>query len=227
MPHMRRPSAPPARCRSRNQKYCKKRAGRAGPRKVVGSPLDGPRTTQCPRCDRGQRRRCLRLAHCTARVRSPPGVNKRDHGARPSAPTRRAAARTFPRRRAGARRAPSGGGARAAPPTRASLTPPALAPRRVPAERAQARAEKKAKKEAGTPVGKKKAMIQGEESRPEWVRLDKFLVLARRVFEWDLGRVPLWCAAPLGRRASPPPRVPPTRRAPPDRHHCVRPPPFT
>ena len=47
---------------------------------------------------------------------------------------------------------------------RASPRPRRAAPLR---QSAQARAEKKAKKEAGT-VGKKKAMIQGEESRPEW-----------------------------------------------------------
>jgi len=33
--------------------------------------------TQCPRCDKGQHAKCLRLAHCTAKERSPPGINKR------------------------------------------------------------------------------------------------------------------------------------------------------
>ena len=38
--------------------------------------------TQCPRCDRGQHRRCSRLKHCTAKKRSPAGINKREQGAR-------------------------------------------------------------------------------------------------------------------------------------------------
>ena len=36
---------------------------------------------QCPRCDRGLHRRCLRLKHCTAKDRSPAGTNKREQGA--------------------------------------------------------------------------------------------------------------------------------------------------
>jgi hypothetical protein len=33
--------------------------------------------SQCPRCDKGQHRRCLRLTHCKANERSPAGINKR------------------------------------------------------------------------------------------------------------------------------------------------------
>ena len=56
--------------RSRFKKYCKARAARA-PRSSVG-PRHGQAAadTQCPRCDRGQHRACLRLRTCTAR-RSP------------------------------------------------------------------------------------------------------------------------------------------------------------
>ena len=37
-------------------------------RLTVGSHLDGDsQLTQCPRCDRGQHRRCIRKKHCTAR----------------------------------------------------------------------------------------------------------------------------------------------------------------
>lgn len=41
--------------------------------------------TQCLRCDRGQRRKCVRLPSCTARVRSPNGTNLRKIGARRAA----------------------------------------------------------------------------------------------------------------------------------------------
>lgn len=67
--------------RSRNKKYCKERQGRTGVKVKVGSHLDGPAAQQCPRCDRGKHRRCLHLKHCTAQVRSPPGVVKREQGA--------------------------------------------------------------------------------------------------------------------------------------------------
>jgi len=36
--------------------------------------------SQCPRCDKGQHRRCLRLTHCKANERSPAGINKRREG---------------------------------------------------------------------------------------------------------------------------------------------------
>ena len=52
-----------------------------GVRITVGSHLDGPRLTQCPRCDRHQHRRCIRyLKSCAARKAPTPklGVSSRD-----------------------------------------------------------------------------------------------------------------------------------------------------
>ena len=49
--------------RSRNKKFCKERQGRTGVKVRVGSHLDGPAARQCPRCDRGKQKRCLRLKH--------------------------------------------------------------------------------------------------------------------------------------------------------------------
>lgn len=71
--------------RSRFKKFCKLRAARAGVKTKRGSPFDGLRLTQCPRCDRGQHRRCLRLPHCLAPRRSVNGINKREQGAPRSA----------------------------------------------------------------------------------------------------------------------------------------------
>ena len=47
---------------------------------------DSP-ATQCPRCDKGQHRSCIRLKYCKAKDRSPPGTgNKREKGARNARP---------------------------------------------------------------------------------------------------------------------------------------------
>ena len=54
------------------------RATLRGAKHPVGSHLDGTAATQCPRCDRGKHRRCLRLNHCIAR--NPPGVNMQKIG---------------------------------------------------------------------------------------------------------------------------------------------------
>jgi len=65
--------------KSRFAKYCKKRAKRLGTNVRAGNPFDiGNRPTVCARCDKGQRRRCARLAHCRAKFRSPPNVNRRE-----------------------------------------------------------------------------------------------------------------------------------------------------
>ena len=40
-------------CRSRNQKYCKERAGRSGTKVYRGAFFDGPVVTQCRLCDKG------------------------------------------------------------------------------------------------------------------------------------------------------------------------------
>jgi len=65
--------------RSQFKKYCKKRAGRTGVRVRRGSPFDVLALGQCPPCDRGQNRRCIRIPqHCRARQRSPNGINKRE-----------------------------------------------------------------------------------------------------------------------------------------------------
>ena len=83
--------------------------------------------TYCCRCDGGQHRTCERLFHCDKNIkyRSPKGINKRDIGARPPAPSR-------------------------APPLERQLT----APRASPAARAAKREDKvraaAAKREAAT-----------------------------------------------------------------------------
>jgi len=47
---------------------------------------DSP-ATQCPRCDKGQHRASIKLKHCTAKDRSPPGTgNKREKCARDTRP---------------------------------------------------------------------------------------------------------------------------------------------
>lgn len=63
--------------RSRFKKYCKIRAGMSGVKIKRGSALEATTAGQCPRCDRGQHRRCIRGAYCAARERSPPGCCKR------------------------------------------------------------------------------------------------------------------------------------------------------
>ena len=67
-------------CRSRRKVYDKKKAGRTGVKKKIGSHLDESRARQCDRCDKNLHRRCEKLKHCTARQRSPPGINKRKQG---------------------------------------------------------------------------------------------------------------------------------------------------
>jgi len=65
-------------CRSGFRKFVRERAKKRGARKRCAHFEDGSAlTTQCPRCDKGQHARCLRLQHCTAKQRSPPGINKR------------------------------------------------------------------------------------------------------------------------------------------------------
>mmetsp|Transcript_348 Transcript_348/g.747 ORF Transcript_348/g.747 Transcript_348/m.747 type:complete len:100 (+) Transcript_348:74-373(+) len=65
--------------KSRFRKYCRKRAKALGTNKRRGNPFDPVnRPTVCLRCDRGQHRRCERLAHCRAHFRSPDGVNRRE-----------------------------------------------------------------------------------------------------------------------------------------------------
>ena len=67
--------------RSRRKKYDKEKQGRTGVKIKRGSPLDASPAGQCAACDRGLHRRCDRLGvHCTARQRSPAGVNKRKEG---------------------------------------------------------------------------------------------------------------------------------------------------
>ena len=63
--------------RSRFKKFCKERAGMPGVKIKRGSALDAQTAAQCPRCDRGQHRRCIRGFYCAARERSPPGCCKR------------------------------------------------------------------------------------------------------------------------------------------------------
>jgi hypothetical protein len=64
--------------KSRFKKFCKERAGMAGVKVKRGSALDeSSSSAQCPRCDRGLHRRCIRGSHCTARQRSPAGCSKR------------------------------------------------------------------------------------------------------------------------------------------------------
>jgi hypothetical protein len=70
--------------RSRRKKYDKAKQGRTGVKVKRGSHLDASSAspaTQCALCDKGQHRSCAGLAHCTARKRSPPGINKRKEGA--------------------------------------------------------------------------------------------------------------------------------------------------
>ena len=68
--------------RARFSKYCKNRAKRLGTNARAGNPFEvGNRPTVCPKCDRGQRRKCARLPHCRAKFRSPPSVNRREQGA--------------------------------------------------------------------------------------------------------------------------------------------------
>ena len=72
-----------ARKKSRFAKYCKNRAKRLGTNSRAGNPFEvGNHPTVCPKCDRGQRRKCARLPHCRAKLRSPPNVNRREQGAR-------------------------------------------------------------------------------------------------------------------------------------------------
>ena len=71
--------APP--CRSRFKKFVRERAAklRRPKRKAHYEDL-GAGESQCPRCDKGLHRKCLRLKHCTAKERSPAGINKRNQG---------------------------------------------------------------------------------------------------------------------------------------------------
>ena len=66
--------------RSRRKKHHEKQREKIGKKVKLGSHLDGPTATQCPRCDGGKQRRCLKLPHCTARHRSPPGTKKKKKG---------------------------------------------------------------------------------------------------------------------------------------------------
>ena len=115
------------------RKYCMNRAKRLGTRAKRGSPFDlDNRPSQCPRCDRGQHRRCVRLPHCRAGFRSPHGVNRRE--------LNRAAARAQrQQRRNGARR-------RRSLPARGRPHPdhPCLR-RRVQASRRRSRASRRAR----------------------------------------------------------------------------------
>jgi len=62
--------------RSKFKAFVKKRL-RTRPRRWAHFE-DSP-ATQCPRCDKGQHRACIKLQHCTAKDRSPPGTgNKRE-----------------------------------------------------------------------------------------------------------------------------------------------------
>ena len=64
--------------KSKHRKYCMMRAKRVGTQQKRGSPFEGNMKSQCNACDRGQHRRCERLAHCHAGKRSPNGVNRRE-----------------------------------------------------------------------------------------------------------------------------------------------------
>ena len=65
--------------RSKFKKYCTRRAKGRGTNVVCGNPFDIDNVpSQCMRCDHGRRRRCSRLPHCHAKVRSPNGVNRRE-----------------------------------------------------------------------------------------------------------------------------------------------------
>jgi hypothetical protein len=77
--------------RSRRKKYDKEKQGRTGLKTKRGSHLDASPARQCPRCDKGLHRRCERLAHCTARQRSPAGVSKRKEGENSARASRRRA----------------------------------------------------------------------------------------------------------------------------------------
>ena len=77
--------------RSRRKKYDKQKQGRTGVKIKRGSHLDASPARQCPRCDKGLHRRCERLAHCTARQRSPAGVSKRKEGTNSTRASRRRA----------------------------------------------------------------------------------------------------------------------------------------
>ena len=49
----------------------------AGGKVKRGAAFEDAATAQCPRCDRGLHRACIRGSHCTARQRSPAGCSKR------------------------------------------------------------------------------------------------------------------------------------------------------
>ena len=67
--------------RSGFKKFVRNRAkARPKPRRWAHFDDSSGGASQCPRCDKGLHRRCLRLKHCTAKERSPPGINKRRQG---------------------------------------------------------------------------------------------------------------------------------------------------
>ena len=84
------------------RKFCKQKRAAAGVNPTLGASWNTSIVVQCERCDRGQKRRCRRLAHCTTRKHSPRGTRKRDIGTRAKSSAR--ASRRASRRRA---RAPS------------------------------------------------------------------------------------------------------------------------
>ena len=78
--------------RSGFKKFVRERAkARARPRRWAHFDDASGDATQCPRCDRGLHRRCLRLKHCTAKERSPAGINKTKQGERVQSASRRRA----------------------------------------------------------------------------------------------------------------------------------------
>jgi len=62
------------------RKFCKQRRNQRGVNPTLGASWDDVQVGQCPRCDKGQRRKCWRLPHCSARRRSPNGTNRREQG---------------------------------------------------------------------------------------------------------------------------------------------------
>ena len=73
-PHRRHPH------RSGFKKFVRERAKARPKQRRWAHYDDGSGNSQCPRCDKGQHRRCLRLPHCKANERSPAGINKRREG---------------------------------------------------------------------------------------------------------------------------------------------------